>query len=82
MKIGSLKNIAFYGLTLLIGGSIGSAGGSYRATNDTLLLCNEKPHECKFKYDILMYEKEGRVPYVDPTKTKPQPQPQPTAEKK
>lgn len=40
------------------------------------------PHECKFKYDILMYEKEGRVPYVDPTKTKPQPQPQPTAEKK
>lgn len=73
MKIGSLKNIAFFGLTLLIGGSIGSVEGSYRATNDTLLLCNQKPHECKFKYDILMYEKEGHVPYANASEKKVQP---------
>jgi len=69
----NIQTIAFIGLTLLIGGSLGSSAGSHRAINDTLILCNQKPHECKFKYDILMYEKEGRVPYADPTKQKVQP---------
>jgi len=69
----NLKNIGMFGLTLLLGSSLGSAVGSHRAINDTLILCNQKPHECKFKYDILMYEKEGRVPYADPTKQKVQP---------
>lgn len=78
----NLKNIALFGLTLLIGGSIGSAGGTSRAVQDTLVLCNQRPHECKFKYDILMYEKDGRVPYVDPTQPKVQPKTQPIAEKK
>ncbi len=71
-RILNLRNVALFGLTLLIGGSIGSAGGSSRAVQDTLILCNQRPHECKFKYDILMYEKDGRVPYVDPTRVKPQ----------
>jgi len=69
----NIQAIAFMGLTLLIGGSIGSAGGSSRAVKDTLILCNQRPHECKFKYDILMYEQDGRVPYADPTKQKVQP---------
>lgn len=70
--------IALLILSMLVGGSIGSAGGSSNAVKETLVLCNQRPHECKFKYDILMYEKDGRVPYVDPN----QPKTQPTAEKK
>ena len=30
--------------------------------NQTLKLCNEKPLECKFKYDILVYNETGKVP--------------------
>ena len=60
-------------LSMLIGGAVGSSSGSSRAVEDTLILCNQIPHECKFKYDILMYEKDGRVPYVDPTRVKPNP---------
>jgi len=70
--------IALLILSMFVGGSIGSAGGSSNAVKETLVLCNQRPHECKFKYDILMYEKDGRVPYVDPN----QPKNQPTAEKK
>lgn len=70
--------IALLILSMLVGGSIGSAGGSSNAVKETLVLCNQRPHECKFKYDILMYEKDGRVPYVDPN----QPKTQPTTEKK
>ena len=77
-RILNLRNVAFFGLVLLIGGSIGSAGGTSRAVQDTLVLCNQRPHECKFKYDILMYEKEGKVPYTNPV----QPKTQPIVEKK
>ena len=69
----TVRTICFVGLSVLIGSSIGSSNGYHHAVNDTLVLCNQKPHECKFKYDILMYEKEGRVPYADPTKEKTQP---------
>lgn len=68
--------IALLFLSMLVGGSIGSAGGSSNAVKETLVLCNQRPHECKFKYDILMYEKDGRVPYVDPNQSKPQPTPE------
>jgi hypothetical protein len=34
--------------------------------NNTLKLCNQKPLECKFKYDMVMYEETGRVPYTQP----------------
>ncbi len=70
------RTISFVVFSLLIGGAVGSAHGAYKAVNDTLVLCNQRPHECKFKYDILMYEKDGRVPYADPTKVKPQPKPE------
>lgn len=47
------------------------AGSVYTQTtrNDTLKLCNQKPLECKFKYDILMYDETGRVPYTAPNQT-------------
>jgi len=67
--------VALLVLWAIIGGSVGSSIGSSNSVKETLILCNQRPHECKFKYDILMYEKDGRVPYVDPTKPK-------TAEKK
>ena len=51
MKI-NVTVYALLALSLMIGGAIGSGSGSVRSTNDTLKLCNEKPHECKFKYDI------------------------------
>lgn len=38
------------------------------AVNRTLKMCNEKPLECKFKYDILMYNETGKVPYKDQPK--------------
>jgi len=76
MIINNYKMIAFVALSLMIGGAIGSSGGAQRAVNDTLMLCNQRPHECKFKYDILMYQKDGRVPYADPTKVQPKPQPE------
>jgi hypothetical protein len=77
-RVINIQNVGLIGLALLIGGSVGSSIGSSHAVQDTLILCNQRPHECKFKYDILMYEKDGRVPYVDPTK----PKTKPTAEKK
>ena len=36
------------------------------AVNRTLKMCNEKPLECKFKYDMVMYQETGRVPYTQP----------------
>ena len=45
--------------------SLGGALSNQRTINDTLKLCNQKPLECKFKYDILMYNETGRVPYKE-----------------
>jgi len=47
MIINNYKMIAFVALSLMIGGAIGSSGGAQRAVNDTLMLCNQRPHECK-----------------------------------
>ena len=35
------------------------------AVNRTLSLCNEKPLECKFKYDIIKYNETGQIPYKE-----------------
>jgi len=58
-------------LTLFTGYAFGSVVKSSKDINDTLKLCNQKPNECKFKYDILMYNETGRVPYPNPLTTKP-----------
>lgn len=77
-----IKSFVAYPLLVIagvIGFSIGGNVSTHNTTNNTLKLCNQKPHECKFKYDILMYNETGRVPYAPP---KPQIQPQPKAEEK
>lgn len=51
-------------LSTLTGFALGSNAYTQSTINNTLKLCNQKPLECKFKYDILMYEQTGRVPYT------------------
>lgn len=53
-------------LNLIIGFSIGGSITKTTTTNNTLKMCNQKPLECKFKYDILMYQETGKVPYQQP----------------
>lgn len=65
-------------ISVLFGFSIGGVVSTESITNNTLKLCNQKPHECRFKYDILMYNETGRVPYAPP---KPQTQPKPEEKK-
>ena len=62
----------FYYISIILTGIIGfSLGGRMSikdSHNDTLKMCNQKPLECKFKYDILMYNETGKVPYTQPPK--------------
>lgn len=55
-------------LTLMIGYVLGGSSTTRSATNNTLKMCNQKPLECKFKYDILMYNETGKVPYKEEKK--------------
>jgi hypothetical protein len=58
--------LAVNGLLIsLISFQIGGNLGEHSATNRSLKLCNQNPAECKFKYDILMYQETGRVPYTN-----------------
>ena len=70
-----MKPITFYpSLALLVVSSFALGGilSKQSIINETLKLCNQKPLECKFKYDILMYNETGRVPYTAaPNTTKP-----------
>lgn len=70
------KTVVYPSLFLvgIIGFAMGGSVSSTSTTNEVLKMCNQKPLECKFKYDILMYEKDGRVPYADPTKVQPKPE--------
>jgi hypothetical protein len=63
-----MKPITFYpalALAVISSFSLGGAYSTQRTINDTLKLCNQKPLECKFKYDILMYNETGKVPYKE-----------------
>jgi len=55
-----------FALVGIIGFVIGGNLSSRSTTNHMLKLCNQKPLECKFRYDILMYDETGRVPYTTP----------------
>jgi hypothetical protein len=60
-------------LSTLTGFALGSNAYTETTINKTLKLCNERPLECKFKYDILRYHETGAVPYKEskePAKTK------------
>jgi hypothetical protein len=48
--------------------SIGGSIGSNASIDNTIKMCNIRPAECKFKYDILIYQETGKVPVVQ-TKT-------------
>ena len=63
-------------LSIIIGYGIGGSVRTPSIINNTLKMCNEKPLECKFKYDILMYNETGKVPYREPKQT-----PKPTEKK-
>jgi len=57
--------VKYYTLTAVIALSCFGLGGqisTMSATNDTLKMCNQNKNECKFKYDILMYNETGKVP--------------------
>jgi len=64
----SLNTIAYCGLSALTAVAIYAPIAEQKAVNHTLKLCNEKQAECKFKYDILMYNETGKVPYKDQPK--------------
>jgi len=71
----SLKNSKLFltinGLLIaLVAFQIGGSIGSHSSTNETLKLCNENILECKFKYDILMYQQTGVNPYKNQPKEK------------
>jgi hypothetical protein len=50
-------------LSMIVGYSLSGPITQQSTIDNTLKLCNEKPLECKFKYDILMYNQTGKVPY-------------------
>ena len=57
-------------LTGFIGFALGSNAYTQSTINQTLKLCNQRPLECKFKYDMVMYQETGKVPYTQPVKDK------------
>ncbi len=50
-------------LSAIVGSTLAGPLAETKVTNQTLKLCNEKPLECKFKYDIIRYNETGTVPY-------------------
>jgi hypothetical protein len=66
--------VSYVGFALagIIGFALGGNVGTHSSHQDTLKLCNQKPLECKFKYDILMYNETGKVPYTAPPAAKPE----------
>jgi hypothetical protein len=50
-------------LSAIIGYTLAGPLVETKVRNATLKLCQQRPLECKFKYDILMYTETGKVPY-------------------
>ena len=63
-------------LSAIVGYSLSGPITHQSTVNQTLKLCNQKPLECKFKYDILMYNETGRVPYKNEINIKKTPKEQ------
>jgi hypothetical protein len=69
-----VKPYVFYPLlivSVIAGFAIGGSVKFPSVVNETLKMCNQKPNECKFKYDILMYNETGKVPYSEKVEEKP-----------
>ena len=54
-----------FALAALLGFALGSNAYTQSTINNTLKLCNQRPLECKFKYDMVMYQETGRIPYTE-----------------
>lgn len=70
-----MKEIVVYPsliLTAILGFITGGGFYSQSSYNEALKLCNQKQNECKFKYDILMYNETGKVPYAPAATPKPE----------
>jgi hypothetical protein len=69
-NVSTMRSKFIYVPVLILTGITSFALGANTYTqstiNNTLKLCNQKPLECKFKYDMVMYEETGRVPYTQP----------------
>lgn len=52
-------------LSALVGFVLGSNAYTESTINQTLKMCNQKPLECKFKYDMVMYSETGKIPYSE-----------------
>jgi hypothetical protein len=50
-------------LSAIVGSTLAGPLAETKISNQTLKLCNERPLECKFKYDIIKYNQTGQVPY-------------------
>jgi hypothetical protein len=50
-------------LSAIVGYNLSGPITHQSTVNQTLKLCNQRPLECKFKYDILNYNETGKVPY-------------------
>lgn len=53
-------------LSAIIGYTLAGPLVEGKVRNATLKLCQERPLECKFKYDIIQYQETGKVPYTTP----------------
>lgn len=58
-------------LSAMIGYTLSGPITHQSTVNQTLKLCNERPLECRFKYDILRYNETGTVPYKNEAQTQP-----------
>ncbi len=52
-------------LSAIVGSTLAGPLAETNVTNQTLKLCNERPLECKFKYDIIKYNQTGQIPYKE-----------------
>jgi hypothetical protein len=52
-------------LSAIVGYALAGPMAETSTVNRTLKLCNEKPLECKFKYDMVRYQETGQIPYKE-----------------
>ena len=64
----SLQPLVYYPILILTGiisFAVGSNVYTQSTINNTLKMCNQRPLECKFKYDMVMYQETGKIPYTE-----------------
>ena len=64
----SVYTIVYCVLSAMAAYALAGSMSDKSAVNRTLKMCNEKPLECKFKYDIIRYQETGQIPYKEAPK--------------